>query len=134
MSFLKTMQFCISVKLLGLPDDKYEEKPSFLQFKKKKNSDRLTDQRTDRWTDRPSYGDARTHLKKEKDEKKVLLNLAHLRRMPNPPALQNPNPHCSKMSTYNIKHPQQKIIAASSRLNRPASKITDSRVKEARPI
>ena len=41
--------------LLGLPDDIHEEKHSFLQFKKK----RITDRRTDR----PSYRDARTHLK-----------------------------------------------------------------------
>ena len=45
--------------LLGLPDDINEEKPSFLQFKKK----RFTDGRNDRRTDRPSYRDAWTHLK-----------------------------------------------------------------------
>ena len=45
--------------LLGLPDDIHEEKPSFLQFKKK----RITDGPTDRRTDGPSYRDARTYLK-----------------------------------------------------------------------
>ena len=57
------MQFYISVMLLGLPDDIHEEKPSFLQFKKKRITDRPTDGRTDGRTDRPSYRDARTHLK-----------------------------------------------------------------------
>ena len=41
------MQFYISVMFLGLSDDKHEEKPSFLQFKKK----RITDRRTNRPTD-----------------------------------------------------------------------------------
>ena len=54
------MQFYIFVMLLVLPDDIHEEKPSFLQFKK--NALR-TDRRTDGPTDRPSYRDARTHLK-----------------------------------------------------------------------
>ena len=52
---------------LGLPDDIHEEKPLFLQFKKKRitdqPTDRRTDGRTDGRTDRPSYRDARTHLK-----------------------------------------------------------------------
>ena len=55
-------QFYISVMFLGRPDDIHEEKPSFLQFKKKRIMDRRTTQRTDRRTDRPSYRDARTHL------------------------------------------------------------------------
>jgi hypothetical protein len=46
------MQFYISVMLLGLPDDIHEEKPSFLQFKKK----RITDRRTDRRSDGPTDG------------------------------------------------------------------------------
>ena len=37
------LQFYISMMFLGLPDDIHEEKPSFLQFKKK----RITDPRTD---------------------------------------------------------------------------------------
>ena len=40
------MQFYISVIFLGLPDDIHEEKPSFLQFKKKMHY-QLTDGRTD---------------------------------------------------------------------------------------
>ncbi len=51
------MPFYISVMLLGLPDDMHEEKPSFLQFKKTHYG------RTDGRTDRPSYRDARMHLK-----------------------------------------------------------------------
>ena len=50
------MQFYISMMFLGLPDDIHEEKPLFLQFKK-------NELRTHRRTDRPSYRDARTHLK-----------------------------------------------------------------------
>ena len=58
------MQFYISVMFLGLPDDIHEEKPSFLQFKKNAlRTHRPTDGRTDGRTDRPSYRDARTHLK-----------------------------------------------------------------------
>ena len=60
------MQFYISVILMGLPDDIHEEKPSFLEFKKK----RITDQPTDGPTDRPSYRDARTHLNRRKREEK----------------------------------------------------------------
>ena len=41
------MQFYISVMFLGLPDDIHEEKPSFLQFKKKRVTDRPTDGLTD---------------------------------------------------------------------------------------
>ena len=41
------MQFYISVMFLGLPDDIHEEKPSFLQFKKKRITDRRTDGPTD---------------------------------------------------------------------------------------
>ena len=63
------MQFYISVMFLGLPDDIHEEKPSFLQSKK-----RITDRRTDGRTDRPSHRDARTHLKiTEKKLKKNYL-------------------------------------------------------------
>ena len=55
------MQFYIFVMLLGLPDDKHEEKPSFLQFENNAlRTDGRTDRPTDRRTDRPS---ARTHLK-----------------------------------------------------------------------
>ena len=50
------MQFDIFVMFLGLPDDIHEEKLSFLRFKKHALQ-------TDRRTDRPSYRDARTHLK-----------------------------------------------------------------------
>ena len=61
------MQFYIFVMLLGLPDDIHEEKPSFLQLKKKRitdgRTDGPTDGPTDRRTDGPSYRDARTHLK-----------------------------------------------------------------------
>ena len=49
---LLEMQFYISVMLLGLPDDIHEEKPSFLQFEKK----RITNQRTDGPTDGPTDG------------------------------------------------------------------------------
>ena len=55
------MQFYISMMFLGLPDDKHEEKPSFLQLKK--TYYRRTDGPTDWRTDRPSYRDARTYLK-----------------------------------------------------------------------
>ena len=49
---------------LGLPDDIYEEKPSFLHSKKNAlRTDGRTDGPTDGRTDRPSYRDARTHLK-----------------------------------------------------------------------
>ena len=41
------MQFCISVMFLGLPEDKHEEKPSFLQFEKKRITERQTDRPTD---------------------------------------------------------------------------------------
>ena len=40
-----------------VPDDTHEEKPSILEFKKMHNGP--TDEPTNRWTDRPSYGDAR---------------------------------------------------------------------------
>ena len=33
------MQFYISVMFLGLPDDMHEEKPSFLELKKKRITD-----------------------------------------------------------------------------------------------
>ena len=36
---------------LGLPDDIHEEKPSFLQLKKKRITDGPTDQQTDGQTD-----------------------------------------------------------------------------------
>ena len=46
------MQFYISVMCLGLPDDKHEEKSSFLQSKKNTlQTDRPTDGRTDGPTD-----------------------------------------------------------------------------------
>ena len=54
------MQFYISVMFLGLPDNIQEEKPSFFNFE---NNWLPTDGPTDRRTDRPSYRDARTHLK-----------------------------------------------------------------------
>ena len=69
------MQFYISVMFVGLPDDIHDEKPSFLQFKKKRVTDPPTDGRTDRRTDRPSYRDSRTHLKSERFSKsKIQLN------------------------------------------------------------
>ena len=46
---LVEMQFYISVMFLGLPDAIHEEKPSYLQFKKK--HDGPTDGRTDGQTD-----------------------------------------------------------------------------------
>ena len=75
------MQFYISVMFLGLPDDIHDEKPSFLQFKKKTRdgpTNQRTDGRTDRRTDRPSYRDARTHLKmkNEKVAKGRIIGLA----------------------------------------------------------
>ena len=57
------MQFYIFVTFLGLIDDIHEEKPSFLEFKKKRITDQPTDGPTDGRTDRLSYRDARTHLK-----------------------------------------------------------------------
>ena len=45
------MQFYISVMLLGLPDDTHEEKPLFLQLKKKRITDGVTDGPTDGRTD-----------------------------------------------------------------------------------
>ena len=47
------IKFYISVMFLGLPDDIHEEKPSFLQFKKKNAlpTDRRTDGSTDGRTD-----------------------------------------------------------------------------------
>ena len=62
------MQFYISVMFLGPPDDIHEEKP-FLQFEKKK---RITDRPTNERTDRPPYSDARMHLKSE--EKKIIFH------------------------------------------------------------
>ena len=62
---------------LGLPDVIHEEKPSFLQFKKTAlPTDQPTDGRTDLRTDRPSYRDARTHLKNEKVAKGRIIGLA----------------------------------------------------------
>ena len=62
------MQFYISVMFLGFPNEIHEAKPSFLDFEKNwlrmdGPTDRPTDRPTDQWTDRPSYRDARTHLK-----------------------------------------------------------------------
>ena len=49
---------------LGLSDDVHEEKASFLQSEKTAlPTDGPTNRRTDGRTDRPSYRDARTHLK-----------------------------------------------------------------------
>ena len=54
------MQFYIFVMLLGLPDDKHEEKPSFLQFENNAlRTDGRIDRRTDGRTDRRT--DGRTH-------------------------------------------------------------------------
>ena len=44
------MQFYISVMFLGLPDAIHEEKPSYLQFKKKSMTDQRMDEPTDRQT------------------------------------------------------------------------------------
>ena len=55
------MQFYISEMFLSLPDNIQEEKPSILNFE---NNWLRTDGPTDQRTDRPSYRDARTHLKK----------------------------------------------------------------------
>ena len=41
----------ISMMFLGFPDDIHEEKPSFLQFKKKRITDQPTDRQTDGRTD-----------------------------------------------------------------------------------
>ena len=86
------MQFYISMMFLGLPDDIHEEKPTFFNFENNwlptdgptdrrtdrqtdrrtdRQTDQWTDQRTDQWTDgrtdqctdKPSYRDARMHLK-----------------------------------------------------------------------
>ncbi len=54
------MQFYISVMFLGLPDKIDKEKPTFLQSKK---NELRTDGPTNGRPDRPSYRDARTHLK-----------------------------------------------------------------------
>ena len=54
------IQFYISVMFLDLPDNIQEEKPSFFNFE---NNWLRNDQRTDGWTERPSYRDVRTHLK-----------------------------------------------------------------------
>ena len=59
------MQFYISEMFLSLPDNIQEEKPSILNFE---NNWLRTDEPTDRRTDRPSYRDARTHLKREEKE------------------------------------------------------------------
>ena len=59
------MQFYISVMFLGLSDDRHEEKPSFLQSKKKRPTDPRTDRPTDRLTnrpiDRPTYRPSEGH-------------------------------------------------------------------------
>ena len=58
------MQFYISAMFVGFPDEIHEEKPSFLDFENNwLRTDRPTDGPTDGRTDRPSYRDARTHLK-----------------------------------------------------------------------
>ena len=58
------MQLYISMMFLGLPDDIHEDKPSFSQLKKTHYGP--TKRPMDGRTDRPSYRDARTHLKKGK--------------------------------------------------------------------
>ena len=60
------MQFYISVMFLGFPDEIHEEKALFSNFE---NNWLRTDGRTDGRTDRPSYRDARTHLKIEERER-----------------------------------------------------------------
>ena len=55
------MKFYFSVMFLGFPNEIHEEKPWFLDFE---NNWLRTDQPMDRRTDRPSYRDARTYLKK----------------------------------------------------------------------
>ena len=66
------MQFYISVMFLGLPEDKHEEKPSFLQFKKNAlPTDRPTDGRTDGRTDGPT--DGQTLLYRCEDASKTRL-------------------------------------------------------------
>ena len=54
------MQFYISAMFVGFPDEIYEEKSSFSHFE---NNWLRTDRPKDGRTDRPSYRDARTHLK-----------------------------------------------------------------------
>ena len=54
------MQFYISAMFVGFPDEIHKERPSFLDFE---NNWLRTDGPTDQRTDRPSYRDARTHLK-----------------------------------------------------------------------
>ena len=49
------MQFYISVMFMGLPDDIHEEKPLFLQLKKKRITDGPTDRRTDGPTDGQTF-------------------------------------------------------------------------------
>ena len=50
------IQFYISAMFVGFPDEIHKEKPSFLHFEN-------NCLRTDRRRDRPSYRDARKHLK-----------------------------------------------------------------------
>ena len=58
------MQFYISGMFLGLPDNIQKEKPSFFNFENNwLPTDRRTNGRTNRWTDKASYRDAWTHLK-----------------------------------------------------------------------
>ena len=62
------MQFYISAMFVGFPDEIHEEKPSFLDFENNwLRTDGPTDGRTDGRTDRPSYRDARTHLKNDEE-------------------------------------------------------------------
>ena len=57
------MQFYISAMFQGFPDEKHEEKPSFLDFKNNwLRTDGPTDGSTDRRTDRPSYRDVILHF------------------------------------------------------------------------
>ena len=68
------MHFYISGMFLGLPDDIFEENPSFkkktLYGRTDGRTDRRTDQPTDQQTDKPSYRDAWTHLKIKNSNKR----------------------------------------------------------------
>ena len=54
----------LATNRVGFPEKIHEEKPSFSDFEKNwLRTDGRADGPTDRRTDRPSYRDARTHLK-----------------------------------------------------------------------
>ncbi len=60
------MQLYISAMFVGFRDEIHEEKPSFLDYENNwLRTDGRTDGPTDGRTDRPSYRDARTHLKRD---------------------------------------------------------------------